>query len=389
MATGHIRKRIGKTKVTYEVIIETGSRDPVTGKRQRIYKTYKQKKDAVKALNETVHSLNHGCYADAHNMSFSTLADKWAESKKYNLKESTKSRYMQQLEWYILPKIGKYPVDCLGADILQKYINEIYQNPPTVKNRGKPLSPKTIRNIYFNLKSIFDYAVTLKLLSSNPCKDVVLPKIEKPDVQSFSEEEIKKILTCAKDTDLFFPIYLLLNTGMRRGELLGLRWKDVHIDDSGNNTIDIVQTRISVAGKEVIDTPKSRSSKRTIQLSSAAKDRFLDYRLWCRKVLLRRGKSISPDDYVIIRSDGTTDSPDNFSKRWRVFLKKNNIRPLKLHCLRHTCATMLLKGNIDVKTISSRLGHADTNLVLNTYGHTLDSMSQKAADMIDEIINAS
>lgn len=388
MATGHIRKRTGKTKVTYEVIIETGRRDPVTGKRQRIYKTYKQKKDAVKALNETVHSLNHGCYADAHNTSLSSLADKWLESKKYSLKESTLSRYKQQLDWYILPKLGKYPIDSLGADILQKFINGIYQNPPTVKNKGQPLSPKTIRNIYFNLKAILDYGVTLNLLNSNPCCKVVLPKVEKPDIQVFDEEEIKKILNCAKDTDLFFPIYLLLNTGMRRGELLGLRWKDVHIDNS-DNTIDIVQTRISVEGKEIIDTPKSRSSKRTIKLGQSAKKRFLDYRLWCRKVLLKHGKSISPNDYVIIRSDGTTDSPDNFSRRWRYFLKKNNIKQLKLHCLRHTCATMLLKSNIDVKTISSRLGHADTNLVLNTYGHTLDSMSQLAADKIDEIINAS
>ena len=388
MATGHIRKRTGKTKVTYEVIIETGSRDPVTGKRQRIYKSFSQKKDAVQALNEIIHSLNHGSYADAHNTSLSTLADKWLESKKYSLKESTLSRYKQQLDWYILPKLGKYPIDSLGADILQKFINEIYQNPPTVKNKGQPLSPKTIRNIYFNLKTILDYGVTLNLLNSNPCCKVVLPKVEKPDIQAFDEEEIKKILNCAKDTDLFFPIYLLLNTGMRRGELLGLRWKDVHIDNS-DNTINIIQTRISVEGKEIIDTPKSRSSKRTIKLGLSAKKRFLDYRLWCRKVLLKHGKSISPNDYVIIRSDGTTDSPDNFSRRWRYFLKKNNIRPLKLHCLRHTCATMLLKGNIDVKTISSRLGHADTNLVLNTYGHTLDSMSQLAADKIDEIINAS
>ena len=120
-----------------------------------------------------------------------------------------------------------------------------------------------------------------------------------------------------------------------------------------------------------------------------AREQFLSYQVWCKKTLLKQGKTICPEDYVIIRSDGNIDSPDNFSKRWRNFLKKNKIKRLKLHCLRHTCATMLLKQNVDVKTISTRLGHADTTLVLNTYGHTLDSMSHEAAEKIDKVLNIS
>ena len=177
---------------------------------------------------------------------------------------------------------------------------------------------------------------------------------------------------------------------MRRGELLGLMWKDIHIDDPNQDAyIEIVQTRLSASGKEIIDTPKSQSSKRKIFISENTRNVFLKYRTWCKEVLLKKGKTLKSNDLVIIRSDGTHDSPNNLTKRWNNFLKDNNIRHLKLHGLRHTCATMLLENNVDIKTISNRLGHADTTLVLTTYGHSLDRMGKAAADTMDSVMNMS
>lgn len=390
MASGYIRKRKRTNGFSYQVVVEASKPNPITGKRSRIYKTFNRKKDAEQALADIVHNLNHGSYADAQNMSVCTLLNEWFSSKEYGLKESTKARYRQQLDWYIIPKLGKYPLSSLNVGVIQKFINEIYISPPTIKNHGNSLSPKTVKNIFYNLKSALDYATELNLIVRNPCDHVNLPKINNPEIESYNEDEIQQILYCAKGTDLFFPIYLLINTGMRRGELLGLRWQDVHIDNEFKYPfIKVCQTRIDVSGHEVIDTPKSKNSRRTIFLSESAREQFLSYQVWCKKTLLKQGKTICPEDYVIIRSDGNIDSPDNFSKRWRNFLKKNKIKRLKLHCLRHTCATMLLKQNVDVKTISTRLGHADTTLVLNTYGHTLDSMSHEAAEKIDNVLNIS
>lgn len=390
MATGHIRKRETKSGVSYQVIVESTSQDPVTGKRVRIYKTFEKKKDAETALNEMLHDFRKRSYTDDMNMTISSLMTEWLKSKSLTLKESTWSRYRQQVDWYINPVLGKYPVAALTVNIIQNWVNDIFRHPPTKKNNSMPLTPKSVRNIFLNLQAAMDYAVYMKLIPDNPCKHVNLPPPVKKEVQAFNEDEIRQILLCSKDTDLYFPIYLLIHTGMRRGELLGLSWENVHIDKEDEHPyVDIIQTRLSACGKEIIDTPKTESSKRKIFLSEQARQEFLNYRSWSRKIMLSHGKIQSLKDLVIIREDGLIDDPNNFTRRWNKFLKHNGIRPLKLHGLRHTCATMLLKNNVDIKSIASRLGHCDGTMVLNVYGHSLDSMGQAAADTMDKVLNIS
>lgn len=106
--------------------------------------------------------------------------------------------------------------------MIQNWVNDIYSHPPTKKNEAKPLKPKSVKNIFLNLQAAFNYAVFMKLIPDNPCKHANLPPVVKYEVQAFNEDEIRQILLCAKGTDLYFPIYLLIHTGMRRGELLGL-----------------------------------------------------------------------------------------------------------------------------------------------------------------------
>lgn len=390
MATGHIRKRETKGGISYQVIVESSSKDPISGKRTRIYKTFEKKKEAEAALNEMLYDLRRRSYTDDNNMTVSSVMTEWLNSKSLTLKETTLSRYKQQVDWYINPLLGKYPVSAVSVNMIQNWVNDIYSHPPTKKNEAKPLKPKSVKNIFLNLQAAFDYAVFMKLIPDNPCKHVNLPPVVKYEVQAFNEDEIRQILLCAKGTDLYFPIYLLIHTGMRRGELLGLCWKDVHIDnDIEHPYIDIVQTRLDACGKEIIDTPKTESSKRKIFLSQQARQEFLRYRTWSKEVLFRCGRIQSLSDLVIIREDGQTDNPNNFTRRWNKFLAANGIRRLKLHGLRHTCATMLLKNNVDIKSIATRLGHSDGTMVLNVYGHSLDSMSQAAAETMDKVLNIS
>ena len=291
MATGHIRKRETKSGISYQVIVESSSKDPISGKRTRIYKTFEKKKDAEAALNEMLYDLRRRNYTDDNNMTVASLMTEWLNSKSLTLKETTSSRYKQQVDWYINPLLGKYPVSAVNVNMIQSWVNDIYSHPPTKKNEAKPLKPKSVKNIFLNLQAAFNYAVFMKLIPDNPCKHVNLPPVVKYEVQAFNEDEIHQILLCAKGTDLYFPIYLLIHTGMRRGELLGLCWKDVHIDnDIEHPYIDIVQTRLDACGKEIIDTPKTESSKRKIFLSQQARQEFLRYRTWSKEVLFRCGR---------------------------------------------------------------------------------------------------
>ena len=338
-------------------------------------------------MRELLHQYDNNLYASDHNMTLTELMKIWITNyKAQNLKPSTLERYREQIAWYIEPMLGKYPLHNLTPQLIQKWVSDVYEKPPTKKNSGKKLAPKTVRNIFLNLKAALDYAVKLKMIQSNPCDHVELPKVVQKEVEAFDEDEIASILSHAEGTDLYFPILLLVNTGMRRGELLGLKWKHVHLDES---YIEVVETKLSVCGNEITDTPKSKSSKRRIPIGDNMMQEFRKYRFKCEKIFLMHGKRVQPDDYVICRSDGTFYEPNSFTRAWSRFLEKNGIRHLKLHGLRHTSATLLLKGGVDVKTISTRLGHADPTLVLTTYGHTLDSMSRNAADQIDSMIKSS
>lgn len=389
IATGHVRQRTSKSgERTYQIVIEMGRQDPLTGKRSREYHTFHgNRKQAEMRLREMLHQYDNNLYANDHNMTLEELMKIWITNyKSQNLKPSTLERYREQINWYIVPMLGKYPLHNLTIQLIQKWVSDIYEHPPTKKNSGKKLAPKTVRNIFLNLKSALDYAVKLKMIQSNPCDHVELPKVVQKEVEAFDEDEIATILSLSKGTDLYFPIYLLLNTGMRRGELLGLKWKNVHLEEG---YIEIVETKLSVCGNEITDTPKSRNSKRRIPIGENLKNEFKKYHLRCCEIFLKQGKRVKPDDYVICRSDGTFYEPNSFTRAWSRFLEKNGIRHLKLHGLRHTSATLLLKGGIDVKTISTRLGHADPTLVLTTYGHTLDSMSRNAADQIDSMLHRS
>lgn len=388
--TGHIRQRKSKSgKVSYQIIIET-AKDPSSQKRNRYYSTVNgTKKEAERQLQNKLREMSGENYLDTSNILLRDFVPEWYSSKEHTLKRSTLSRYQEQLNWYVLPRLGQYPIKALSSPVIQRWVNEIYIAPPTRKKDSKsdsvkPLSAKTVKNIFLNLKAILDYAKLRKLIASNPCDSVNLPKIDKKELEVYSDEEIKKILSSAEGTDLQFPIYLLLCTGMRRGELLGLRWRNVYLEEK---YIEITETKIQAAGNVYTDTPKSKNSRRKIPIGDDLIKEFKQYRLRNQKIFIAKGKKVSQDDYVLCRQDGTEYDPDDFLRLWKRFLEHNGIRYLKLHALRHSFATMLLQAKYDPKTVGDLLGHADSNLVLSTYGHTFSETKREAVEGIGKKLN--
>ena len=226
------------------------------------------------------------------------------------------------------------------------------------------------------------------MVRKNVCDGDVLPKVEKYVAQVYNEAEVAKFMELIKGTDMELPMMLDLVLGLRRSELLALKWE--HIDFE-NSIIHIKDNRVEVKksiSKERVVTkdPKSKSGKRDIPIT----DSFVAFLKNARKVYLenkmRLGSEFYDGDYVVCQHDGKPYKPASMSSKFNKFLKKHNLKHIRLHDIRHTNATLMLAKGIATKTAQERLGHSDFSTTMNTYSHVLDSVAKDAANTIEDVL---
>lgn len=375
MATGHIRKKINKDKtVSYQLIVET-SRDITTGKRERQYKTLKgcTKKQAEAELRRLIAEVEAGSPLTTASIKLSAWMDEWLNTYVINVEATTKAGYEEKIRNYIKPEIGHIPVNALNTHSVQKWVNDLSQN--------KGLASKTIKNAYQNLNAAMKKAVELKMIASNPCAHVVLPKAQKKDLEVYTADEIKQILNLAKGTDFYLSLLLLTTLGLRRGELAGLRWNDIDLKEG---TIIIRNTIVTVNGKPAEKAPKSQAGNRTLSIGNDLLQILKTERLNYFNSFATT--TFNATGYVIHKEDGTPYNPDSITQKWERFCERNNLRKIRLHDLRHSCATLMIANGVDVKTVQHRLGHADISITMNTYAHCTPQMDKAAAEKIDTAI---
>jgi integrase len=178
-------------------------------------------------------------------------------------------------------------------------------------------------------------------------------------------------------------ITLLIFTGMRRGELFGLEWKDI---DFENKYLTIERTSQYIGNKTLITKePKTRSGCRGMQISKSLITILKQYRAWQAQKRLKLGSEWIHTDRLFTQWNGEPMYPDSLTKWFSKFLEKNNFRKVTLHSLRHTNATIMIAEGTDIRTVSNRLGHAQTSTTLNIYTHALKSKDQQAAEVLDNI----
>ena len=376
MATGHIRKKTNKDKsISYQLIVE-GPRDPSTGKRKRHCKTLRcNKKQAETELRKFITEIESGGALKSSSAKLSAWMDQWMELYVINVEATTKAGYEEKIRNYIKPGLGSLTLESLNTASIQRWINSL--------SNDKGLAPKTIKNAFQNLNAALEKAVDLKMIIRNPCKGVVLPKAKKKEIEVYSKAEIDNMLHLAQGTDFYLTLLLLVTLGLRRGELAGLQWKHI---DLKQGTVTICDTIVTVNGKPVQKPPKSASGNRTLsmgtELTSVLKSAKAEH---CAKVL---SGQMQHTDYVIHKSNGEPYNPDSITQKWERFLEKNNLRKLRLHDLRHSCATLMIANGIDPKTVQYRLGHADISITMNTYAHCTPQMDQAAAQTMDKVVFA-
>ncbi len=248
----------------------------------------------------------------------------------------------------------------------------------------KPMKAKTVRNIFLNLQSACGKAVMLDMLKKNPCENVVLRSSESRVVNPYGKEEIKQFISALKGTDLEIPMLIDLSLGLRRGELLALKWSDI---DFTNNQVHISHNLVLDENRNIVTKkPKSKSGDRVISLSPKLSAilkhehiRYLEHRL-------KLGTKYQDNNLVICKADGTPYNPDSFSSKFRRFIKNNNLRSIRLHDIRHTNCTQLLINVVDMKNMQERLGHSDYSITANTYSHVLPEVDRRASEIADTVL---
>lgn len=377
MATGHLRKRISKNgSVSYQLTAE-GDRDPISGKRERKYKTVTgTKKQAEAALRKMISDLETGNISTPSNLKLATWMDTWLTTYLPNIEQTTKDDYKSKIKLYIKSHLGHLPLNTIKNTNIQTWINTLSQNR---------LSPKTIRNAYNLLNPALEKAVVLGMLPRNPCVGTVLPKLQKPQTNVYNVAMIQQALAVADDLSTYLIILLGASVGLRRGEMAALQWTDI---DFAKSTISITQNRVHTAEGVIEKSPKTQAGKRTITIGHDVVDALRDAKAIYAKAL-RNNPGFKDLGYVLFKENGEPFHPDSLTQKWERFVAKHKLPPIRLHDLRHSNATAMIAAGVNAKVVQHRLGHANISITLDTYTHVLPEMDQEAAEKLNNTLFSS
>ncbi len=375
MATGSIREKKTKSgEIRYQITID-GGRDELTGDRIRVFKNVKgSKREAKSLMHRMITEMEQGKLTQKTNKKVGEWMDEWIDNYLPNIEETTRVGYKTKVRCYIKPAIGDILLRSLKTEHVQRLINDM-------KDRG--LSPKNIRDTFNNINAAMKKAVKVRLIPYNPCEAVELPKLKKFRADVYPPEMIQQLLYTAEGTDMYLPVFLLAMVGLRRGELLALRWSDI---DFKNNILKVRRNMVNGENGCIIKAPKSEAGVRDIHLGNDVMDVLRKERIKYMDDVFNYGEGFQNLNLVIRQKDGSPYKPDSMTQKWAKFLKAHNLPRIRLHDLRHSNATALIQAGVNPRVVQQRLGHSDVNVTLNTYTHVLPEMDMEAAEKLDEVI---
>ena len=252
-------------------------------------------------------------------------------------------------------------------------------------DEGAKLSGNTILHYHRLISSILQTAVEWQVIISNPCSRVRPPKVEQKESLYLDEVQAKQLADVIQNEPIQrrVMILLLIYTGIRRGELHSLRWSDVDFD---KGLLYIQRTTQYIPGQGIIEkAPKSAKSKRIIKISAIALRLLIEHRN-AQNTARKACEAVWRDhELIFTRMDGSTLNPDELTKWFRKFNQAHNLPKVNLHSLRHTNATLMISAGTDIRTVSKRLGHAQTSTTMNIYSHAIKSADEAAAETIENI----
>lgn len=373
---GSVRKNLQTGK--WDIVVDIG-KDPGTGKRkQKKKRGFNTKQEAAKALTKILNEINEGTYFQPTNMTVNQFMEIWFNERKLSVERTTYQNNLAFFKIYISPQIGSLKMFEVTPLILQQFVSALV--------RKTNLASSTIHKIFDVLKVSFTRGVKLKIIKENPVVLVDLPKVKKAEMKVWDTNQVNFFLenvTNIKRPSKYITAYLLaILTGMRQGEILGLRWMDI---DFHTKQIFISQT-LSHDGKELRNSTKTRAAKRAIHIPNVLINHLKIERKKFLEDKLKYGNEFEDNDLVVCTKIGKPVQSTNLLRAFKNDSKKVGLPIIRFHDLRHTHATMLIQQNINPKVIQERLGHSSIGITLDIYSHVLPSMQQEVAEKLDEML---
>ncbi len=370
-----MRGTVIKRGSTYSVVIDVG-RGP-DGKRIRKWHSgFKTRKAAESARTDLLHSLDKGSYVEPTKLTLAEfLTDRWLPVVERSRRPSTVAMYRINIETHIIPELGHVALRSLTPDALNIFYGDLLSHGRRDDKGG--LSVRTVRINHVILHGALRDATKWGLLARNVAELADPPSGEAREVKAWSPEQTAAFLASTADDRLSALWVLTASTGMRRGEVLGLRWRDVDLEAS---RLSIRQTLVVVNYKPTISEPKTAAGKRTLALDprTVAELRSHKARQAAERMKLGKG-ALDDDSLVFVREDGSLIHPERLSKWFDQAVKRATLPRLTFHGLRHSYVTMLLRAGQPLHVVAGRAGHSSPNVTSAVYSHVLPGDDEAAA----------
>lgn len=344
------------------------------GKRKQTKRRgFSTKREAQKALIEAQNAYDSGNYIKPSTLLLRDYIQEWMLNKRHSIGRDTAKVNESSIRTHILPLLGDIPLSKLTALDVQKFVN-------TLVNKG--LASATVKRIYNTLNTALNQAEKMKIIPTNVASLIDKPKVKRKELEVWNIDEVNNFIAVSNSHRYYVAFHLAIMTGMRQGEILGLRWIDVDFERS---QLFIRQT-LSHDGKEFKAGAKTSSGIRSITLDSLTIEHLKK-----QKRILQNEKYHAPPPYfdkglVIATATGNQLIPRDLKKVFDRLISEANLRKITFHDLRHTHASLLLKQNVHPKIVSERLGHSSIQMTLDTYSHLMPNMQKQVANDLADML---
>jgi len=381
--TGHIRQR---SPGSWELRYSLGT-DPASGRRRVVTTTFTgDRKAAERELRRLLRTVDTNDHVDPTRMTVREWFDQWLDAVREEVSPKTHERYTEIVRNFLAPAFGNLPIAKLAPSHIQKAYT-VWATGGRRDGKEGGLSPRTRRHIHRILKSALTRALEQQVIARNPADAFKkrLPKVERKEMTTLTVEQSARLLDAIAHSRVYWPTLIALATGMRRGEILALRWHNVDLDRGTLRVVEsLEQTRTGIRFK----APKTDKA-RAITLPAFAVEELRRLKREQAEQLLKVGTRQDGKTLVCGRADGAPRAPLSLTYEFARFMGRIKDLPrVRFHDLRHSHATQLLTSGVHPKIAQERLGHSTISTTLDLYSHVSDTMQADAAARLDAVFQS-